>query len=269
MRQKDRLLRQSGLFVFDRKAVANILDVGYASTNPILDRLVRAGALTRIRRDRYALTEAMRPYARKIANEIVKPSALSLWTVLSDAGLSASPLPRNWRSPTAGSSAGRSCGKCGPWVAGEAEDRGVLPSPCPAGSNRGSQHRHPVFPASVNVLTYPLPLLLAGKMLAVLERPYRTPRDLYDLFWLLSRGVEEDSAYLRTAATPTQSRTLTRDRTALYRALLARVEEYADTQIASELGALLPRTQRRWASAELKERTHELLKLRLAGMEGR
>lgn len=124
----------------------------------------------------------------------------------------------------------------------------------------------PVFPTSVNVLTYPLPVMLAGKMLAVLERPYRTPRDLYDLFWLLSREVQEDALYLQEAATTGASTTLVRQRSVLYRALLEKVEEFPDVQIATELGALLPKTQRRWATAALKDRTRELLTLRLAGM---
>jgi hypothetical protein len=127
----------------------------------------------------------------------------------------------------------------------------------------------PVFPASVNVLTYPLPVLLAGKMLAVLERPYRTPRDLYGLFWLLSRGVEEDAAYLRASAQKPETKRLAVDRHRLYEVLLETVDAYADRQIATELGVLLPRSQRRRAGAELKERTKELLRLRMAGMDER
>lgn len=123
----------------------------------------------------------------------------------------------------------------------------------------------PVFPSSVNVLTYPLPVMLAGKILAVLERPYRTPRDLYDLFWLLSRAVEEDTSYLKEAATTAAAKALARDRPALYRAILAKIETFSDAQIATELGALLPKTQRRWATVALKDRTRELLSLRLAG----
>lgn len=124
----------------------------------------------------------------------------------------------------------------------------------------------PVFLVSVNVLTYALPVMLAGKMLAVLERPYRTPRDLYDLFWLLSREVQEDTLYLQEAATTEASKALVRKKPALYRALLQKVEEFPDAQIATELGALLPRSQRQWATAALKDRTRELLTLRIAGL---
>lgn len=120
----------------------------------------------------------------------------------------------------------------------------------------------PVYPASVNVLTYPLPILLAGKMLAILERPYRTPRDLYDLFWLLSRGVEENSAYLKAAAMKEKVKKIVKDREKLYQALIEAVDDYDTTQIRSELGALLPRKQRGWAGVELQERTKELLRLR-------
>ena len=116
----------------------------------------------------------------------------------------------------------------------------------------------PVFPASVNILTYPLPVLLSGKMLAVLERTHPTPRDLYDLFWLLSRNVTEDMTYLNVMS---QHR-ITNSR-ALYEALLANIEKYTDRQIMTELGALLPAKQRKWACSSLKARTRALLEQRL------
>jgi len=99
MLEKYRSLRQSGLAVFDRKAVANILHLSYPSTNPVLDRLVRAGVLTRLKRDRYVLTETIGEGTRKIANDLVKPSALSLWTSLSDAGVTTQ-VPRTIQSVT-------------------------------------------------------------------------------------------------------------------------------------------------------------------------
>src|SRR5262249_26628543 len=152
-------------------------------------------------------------------------------------------------------------------VAPQAEDRGVLPAP--SGPRAVRNVVSPVFPASVNVLTYSLSVLLSGKILAILERPYRTPRDLYDLFWLLSRGVEEDGRYLRAAATKPAVKNRAADRPALYDALLRSVEEYGDAQIRTELGALLPRSQRRWASTALKDRVRELLQLRLAALRVR
>jgi predicted nucleotidyltransferase component of viral defense system len=115
-----------------------------------------------------------------------------------------------------------------------------------------------VYPAPVNVLTYPLPVLLSGKMLAVLERANPTPRDLYDLHWLLSRNVEEDVQYLRAAGEKSYA-----DRATLYGALRKSVGKYGDRQIAMELGAMLPAKQRPWVRSSLKERTRELLELRL------
>lgn len=99
MLQKERILRQSGIVAFDRRVIANLLQVSYPSTNPILDRLVRARVLTRLRRDRYVLTETMSRQTRKIANELIKPSALSLWTVLSDTGMTTQ-VPRVIQSVT-------------------------------------------------------------------------------------------------------------------------------------------------------------------------
>jgi predicted nucleotidyltransferase component of viral defense system len=119
----------------------------------------------------------------------------------------------------------------------------------------------PVYPASVNILTYPMSILLSGKMLAVLERKDRTPRDLYDLFWLLSRDVQEDASYLEMSAAGDST-----DRRLLYGALRDRVEDYADDRIASELCAMLPRGQRTWVRGNLKERVRELLTLRISAL---
>src|SRR4051812_9118083 len=92
-------LRQSGLAVFNRKDVANILGLSYPSTNPALDRLVRAGVLLRLRRDRYVLAEDAAGTTRKIANDLVRPSAISLWTALCDAGVTTQ-VPRTIQSVT-------------------------------------------------------------------------------------------------------------------------------------------------------------------------
>jgi predicted transcriptional regulator of viral defense system len=99
MLRKYRLLRDSGIVVFDRKSVANILGLRYASTNPVLDRLVRSGVLRRLRRDRYVLPETIPEKSCKIANELVKPSCISLWTALSNAGMTTQ-VPREVQSVT-------------------------------------------------------------------------------------------------------------------------------------------------------------------------
>ncbi len=99
MLRKYRLLRDSGLIVFDRRSAANILSLRYASTNPVLDRLVKKKVLVRLRRDRYVLPEQITEQSRKIANELIKPSCISLWTALSDAGF-VTQMPREVQSVT-------------------------------------------------------------------------------------------------------------------------------------------------------------------------
>jgi uncharacterized protein YecT (DUF1311 family) len=104
-------------------------------------------------------------------------------------------------------------------------------------------------------------ILLSGKMLAVLRRPDKTPRDLYDLFWLLSRGVEENQKYCRLLDGEEFA-----DQKHLYQSLLESVEAYAEERIATELCAMLTRSQRAWVREHLKERTKELIALRLSAL---
>ena len=98
MLEKYRLLKESGLVVFNRRVLASILHVSYASTNPILFRLVAKGVLLHLRRDCYVLSDCAGE-TRKIANELVKPSYISLWTALSDAGVTTQ-VPRVVQSAT-------------------------------------------------------------------------------------------------------------------------------------------------------------------------
>jgi predicted transcriptional regulator of viral defense system len=79
-------LQESGIVVFDRRAIANVLNLQYASTNPVLDRLVKNGILLRLKRDCYVLAERITS-TRKISNDLVKPSYISFWTALNDAGI--------------------------------------------------------------------------------------------------------------------------------------------------------------------------------------
>ena len=88
MIQKYQLLRDSGIAVFDRRTIANILNVKYASTNPILNRLVEKKILIHLKRDKYVLSDSFANSTRKIANEPVKPSYISFWTALNDVGIS-------------------------------------------------------------------------------------------------------------------------------------------------------------------------------------
>ena len=117
----------------------------------------------------------------------------------------------------------------------------------------------PVYSSSVNVLTYPLPVLFSGKILAVIGRKNPTPRDLYDLFWFLSHRVEENTEYLCAFSDDSY-----RDKKKLYEKLISCVDKYPDKQIVNELCTLLPRRRREWVRGELKERTKELLELKLS-----
>ena len=99
MIQKYTRLRDSGITVFDRRTIANILRIVYASTNPILNRLVEKGILLRLKRDKYVLAYNASDSSRKIANELVKPSYISLWTALNDVGISTQ-FPRMVQSVT-------------------------------------------------------------------------------------------------------------------------------------------------------------------------
>jgi len=49
-----------------------------------------------------------------------------------------------------------------------------------------------IFP----ILKHDLPTLFAGKILAILNRPYRRGRDFYDLIWYLSQKVNINITYL-------------------------------------------------------------------------
>ena len=99
MLEKYRILQASGLVVFNRRIIASLFGVSYASTNPILHRLTKAGILTKLKRDCYVLTDRAQESTKKIANELVKPSYVSLWTALSDAGATTQ-VPRVVQSVT-------------------------------------------------------------------------------------------------------------------------------------------------------------------------
>ncbi|MEK7136734.1 MAG: hypothetical protein AAB853_00450 [Patescibacteria group bacterium] len=98
MYEKYQTLKKSDLVVFNRRVLASILGISYASTNPILYRLVAKGILIHLKRDCYVLADRSGE-TRKIANELVKPSYISLWTTLSDAGLTTQ-VPRVIQSVT-------------------------------------------------------------------------------------------------------------------------------------------------------------------------
>jgi len=67
----------------------------------------------------------------------------------------------------------------------------------PAGAQRV---RHIVSSPRLLALTvYDLPSLMAGKLHAILARPYSKGRDWYDLVWYLGRKLEPNVAFLKAA----------------------------------------------------------------------
>ncbi|MEX1117641.1 MAG: nucleotidyl transferase AbiEii/AbiGii toxin family protein [Terrimicrobiaceae bacterium] len=51
-------------------------------------------------------------------------------------------------------------------------------------------------PSLMALTTYELPSLMAGKVHALLARPFTKGRDWYDLLWYLGSGVEPNTAML-------------------------------------------------------------------------
>jgi predicted transcriptional regulator of viral defense system len=87
MKNAYQLLRQSGLSVFNRTAIMHILQIEYSTTNPTLYRLVERGVLKRLKRNCYVLADNIDEQREQIANQLVQPSYISLWTALLDAEL--------------------------------------------------------------------------------------------------------------------------------------------------------------------------------------
>ena len=52
------------------------------------------------------------------------------------------------------------------------------------------------FEVFTTILTTPLPLLLAQKLYAIINRPRKQGRDFFDVVFLMSRGVQPDYKYL-------------------------------------------------------------------------
>lgn len=74
-----------------------------------------------------------------------------------------------------------------------------------------------VFP----ILKHDLATLFAGKVLAILCRPYRRGRDFYDLIWYLNRKAEMNLAYLNEGLNKTKSS----DKFSSEDAVLEKIEE--------------------------------------------
>ncbi len=80
------LVKGRGLPVFGVREIVSLGGWDKSRTHNTLASLERKGALTRIRRNNYAVTGELSGNAFRIATEVVKPSYVSFWTALSHYG---------------------------------------------------------------------------------------------------------------------------------------------------------------------------------------
>lgn len=115
-----------------------------------------------------------------------------------------------------------------------------------------------IFPYSMNINTYSLEVLMAGKIAAVLGRKRAAPRDIYDLFYFLSQNVEFDQEYLRSA-----SSIHFLNKIDTYQKILKAIDKYPQLQIKNELNILLPKDKRDWVVKNIKIRLKELIIIKI------
>lgn len=116
-----------------------------------------------------------------------------------------------------------------------------------------------VFPYSINLRTYPLEILMAGKIHAVLFRKRRAPRDIYDLFYFFSQNIEFDLDYFNQNSEGEKNL----NRAEIYSHLLKTIDLYNERQIKNELNTLLPKEKRQWVIKNLKSRLKEILQIKV------
>lgn len=119
-----------------------------------------------------------------------------------------------------------------------------------------------IFPYSININTYSLETLMAGKINAVLTRKKKAPRDIYDLFYFLSQNTEFDFTYLKSLPPKKYS-----NRLQVYKNLLKEIKLYKDTQIKNELNILLPKSKRKFVVEILKKRLEEIIKIKINNLK--
>ncbi len=88
-----------------------------------------------------------------------------------------------------------------------------------------------IFP----ILKHTLPTLFAGKILAILHRPYSRGRDYYDLIWYMSRKTTINIRYL-SANHPKQTFADEKD---VYKALQKKIAEVKPEIILKDIGRFL------------------------------
>lgn len=88
MYQKILKLQKSGLYMFDIVSVANILNLKKESAAVIIQRLKKRDILLQLQRNKYILKETYLNDIFKVANELLKPSYISLYSALNHFGVS-------------------------------------------------------------------------------------------------------------------------------------------------------------------------------------
>ena len=96
--------------------------------------------------------------------------------------------------------------------------------------------------------------MLAHKLAAMSERIGRTSRDIYDVWFFLSRRFPVNKAIVEVRSGKPFAEFI--------RSCVKQLEKISSRQILSGLGELLTPGQKDWARAKLKEETIALLKLR-------
>lgn len=96
-----------------------------------------------------------------------------------------------------------------------------------------------IFP----ILKHTLPTMFAGKVLALLYRPYSRGRDYYDLIWYLSRKTELNLSYVNRGARGKKFK----DRVEVMKALEHQVGKTTGSDILKDVGRFLEDpSEQRW-----------------------
>ena len=88
-----------------------------------------------------------------------------------------------------------------------------------------------IFP----ILKHSLPVMFAGKILAILQRPYPAGRDYYDLIWYLSRKTEVNLDFLNRGLKGTRFQ----DKAALMEAVRKKVREVQPSAVLTDISRFL------------------------------
>lgn len=108
-----------------------------------------------------------------------------------------------------------------------------------------------IFP----ILKHTLPTLFAGKVLAILYRPYSRGRDYYDLIWYLSQKVELNLDYLNRGSKEKKFKTIGE----VFEILHKRIKQTKPALILKDLGRFLEDpSEIRWIS-RYEEVFHQLV----------